>query len=456
MAEADVLAVANDEEARALRHVSRRFLWFLFLLLMINFVDRSNVGFAALAMNRELSISASIFGLAVAMFSTGYMICEIPSNMILARVGARRWLSRIVISWGLASMACALVAGAQSLVALRFLVGVAEAGFFPGVILFITYWYPQYYRARAQMAFMVAQPMANAVGAMLSGLILGLDGALGIAGWRWIFLLEGLPAVLLGIIALYYLTDRPESARWLSTNEKAALAAILARDAALRDRALPRHPTRSLWRQVLGRTMLLMSFCFGTMVGNFNALAIWMPQIIRGMTGPAMPYWVIGMLTAIPPLCTLAAMPFWSWRSDRTKERYWHCTAPIMVAALAWFLAAIIHQPALQLACLTLASIASVAAWPLFVTLPSLVLPREAHPVGIAFMTTIGLAGAVVSPIIVGTLRDLTGDFAAGMAATGGLLALGAIAMLFVPRGALAAPGAHGEAPPAIATAGAR
>jgi MFS family permease len=310
MAEANALAFASDEETRALRHVSRRFLWFLFILLMINFVDRTNVGFAALSMNHELGISASMFGLAVAMFSTGYMICEIPSNMILARVGARRWLSRIVISWGLASMACAFVMGAQSLVAMRFVLGVAEAGFFPGVILFITYWYPQYYRARAQTAFMVAQPMANAVGAMLSGVILGLDGVLGIAGWRWIFLLEGLPAVLLGVFALYYLTDRPEGARWLSAGEKAALASVLARDAAARDRVQPRHPTRSLWRQVLGRNMLLMSFCFGTMVGNFNALAIWMPQIIRGMTGPSMPYWLIGLLTAIPPLCTLVAMPF--------------------------------------------------------------------------------------------------------------------------------------------------
>jgi ACS family 4-hydroxyphenylacetate permease-like MFS transporter len=373
--------------------------------------------------------------------------------MILARVGARRWLARIVITWGLASMACALVTGAQSLIALRFLVGVAEAGFFPGVILFITYWYPQYYRARAQVAFMSAQPMATAVGAILSGFILGLDGLLGIAGWRWLFLLEGLPAVCLGIVALYYLTDRPGSARWLQPEEKAAIAAMLERDAATRGRNAPTLSTRALWGEILSRNMLLMSFCFGTMVGNFNALALWMPQIIRGMTGPAMPFWAIGLLTAIPPICTLATMPFWSWRSDRSKERYWHCTAPIMVAALAWWLAALLRQPAPQLACLTIASMASVAAWPVFVTLPSLVLPREAHPVGIAFMTTIGLAGAVVSPIIVGTLRDLTGDFTAAMAATGGMLALGALAMLFVPRSALAAPAAQHDTAAPIAAA---
>jgi len=431
--------IDRDEEARVLRKVSRRFLWFLFILLIINFVDRTNIGFAALTMNRDLHLTASVFGLAVSVFSVGYMLCEIPSNLMLARFGARTWLARIVVTWGIIACACALVEGAASLVTMRALLGLAEAGYIPGVLLYTTYWFPQYHRARAQVTFLIAQPVANVVGPLLSGFVLGLNGTLGIAGWRWLFLLEGLPAIMFGAIAYFYLTDRPTQATWLTAGEKATLAGLLERDGARHERASP-LAQRSLWRQIVSRNVLLLAFCLFMMIANFNALAIWLPQIVRGMIGPSAPYWQVGMITAIPPLCTLLVIPFWSVRSDHRRERYWHCLGPIMIAAVAWWFAAAVHQPVLQLLGLTIASITSIMAWPIFLTLPAMVLPRAAHPAGIAFVTTIGLGGAVVSPLIVGAIRDLTGGFAGGMAATGIMLAVGAGLMLLVPKSLLAAP----------------
>lgn len=449
MAAADVFVSNRDDEARVLRRISRRFLWFLFILLIINFLDRSNIGFAALTMNRDLGLTASVFGIAVSVFSAGYMLFEIPSNLMLARVGARTWLSRIVVTWGFLACACALVGGAASLITMRTLLGIAEAGFLPGLLLYMTYWFPQYHRARAQVAFLIAQPVANIVGPLLSGAIMGLDGRLGLAGWRWLFLLEGLPAVIFGVAAFFYLSDRPATARWLSDDEKATVTSLLQRDAAARDRAFGTPPARSITRQILNRNVWLLALAFSTMVSNFNALAIWLPQIVRGMLGPGAPYWQIGLVAAIPPLCTLCAIPFWSARSDGRKERYWHCVAPLIVAVAGWGVAASADWSGLQLLGLTIASVASIAAWPVFLTVPSLVLPRAAHPAGIAFVTTIGLSGAVYSPVIVGAIRDMTGSFAGGLAAVGILLAIGVGLLLLVPRTLLAP---HGDELPADAT----
>jgi ACS family 4-hydroxyphenylacetate permease-like MFS transporter len=442
MAAAGVFVSDSEKEARVLKRISRRFLWFLFILLVINFLDRSNIGFAALTMNRDLGLTASVFGIAVSVFSAGYMLFEIPSNLALARVGARKWLSRIVITWGLLACGCALVAGAASLITMRTILGIAEAGFLPGLLLYMTYWLPQYHRARAQVAFLIAQPTANIIGLLLSGVIMGMDGTLGIAGWRWLFLLEGLPAIIFGTIAFFYLSDGPASAKWLSADERATVAALLRRDAASHDRAREAQPTRSLTRQILNRNVILLALTFSTMVSNFSALAIWLPQIVRGMTGPGTTYWQIGLISAIPPFCTLCTIPFWAARSDRCKERYWHCIGPLMVAVAGWGLAASAHWPVLQLLGLTIASVASIAAWPVFLSVPSLILPRAAYPAGIAFVTTIGLAGAVYSPVVVGAIKDLSGSFSGGLAAVGILLAIGVGLMLLVPRSLLAP---HGD-----------
>ena len=228
MASGDSDIRADSAEDRVIRKASRRFLWLLALLFMANFLDRANVGMAAITMNRELGISAAQFALSLTCFSVAYFLCEIPSNLMLERFGARVWLARIAITWGLASAACMFIVGVKSLIGMRVLVAIAEAGFAPGAVLYLTYWFPQYHRARMHTRFMLAQPVALAVGATLSGFLIGLDGMLGLSGWRWLFLIEGLPSVALGIVALVYLTDRPADAKWLSPAEKATLTDCLA------------------------------------------------------------------------------------------------------------------------------------------------------------------------------------------------------------------------------------
>jgi ACS family 4-hydroxyphenylacetate permease-like MFS transporter len=431
-------AVSREErESAVLRRVSNRFLWFLLLCYGINFVDRTNIGFAALTMNKELHLSATTFGIAGSALSFAYMLFEIPSNLMLERVGARKWLARIMITWGLAAAGCMFVTGPVSLIIMRMLVGIAEAGFSPGLVLFLTYWYPQYRRAGAQTIPMIGQPIAGMFGALVGGLILGMHGIWGLSGWRWLFLLEGLPAVVLGFILLFYLADRPKDATFLSTEEKATLTGLLERDEEERRRSQPAPAKRGVTRQLLSRNMLLISFAYACLIATFSALTLWTPQIIRGMSSAAMPFWFIGILVAVPPSCSILWMLYWTRRSDKRKERFWHCVAPMLVAAAGWVVAAFIHNPPIQLAGLVVASAFSLSAWPVFYTTPSILLPREARAAGLAFLNTIGIAGSIVSPLIVGSLRDATGGFTVPMVAIAGLLLLGVILMMLVPKGLL-------------------
>jgi ACS family 4-hydroxyphenylacetate permease-like MFS transporter len=430
------LSRAQKEDA-VLSRVSNRFLWFLMLCFMVNFIDRTNIGFAALTMNKELGLSATTFGLAGSALALAYLLFEIPSNLILERVGARKWLARIMVTWGLASAGCMFVTGPTSLIIMRMLVGIAEAGFAPGLVLFITYWYPQYRRAGVQTIPMIGQPIAGMIGALLGGLILGLNGLFGLAGWRWLFLLEGLPSILLGIMMYFYLADRPKDAKFLSAEEKATLNALLERDEEERRRAQPQGPKRSVTRQILSRNMLLISFAYACLIATFSALTLWTPQIIRGMSSTAMPFWFIGVLVAVPPSCSILWMLYWTRRSDRQKERFWHCVAPMLVAAAGWTVAAVVTYPPIQLAGLVFASAFALSAWPVFFTTPSILLPREARAAGLAFLNTVGIGGSTLSPLLVGYLRDTTGGFMVPMLAIAGLLVIGVVLMLLVPRGLL-------------------
>ena len=437
MSMASSAASREERESAVLRRVSNRFLWFLLLCYGINFVDRTNIGFAALTMNKDLHLSATTFGIAGSALSFAYMLFEIPSNLMLERVGARKWLARIMITWGLAAAGCMFVTGPWSLIGMRMLVGIAEAGFSPGLVLFLTYWYPQYRRAGAQTIPMIGQPIAGMFGALVGGLILGMHGVWGLAGWRWLFLLEGLPAVVLGFILLFYLSDKPKDATFLSAEEKATLTGLLERDEEERRRSQPAPVKRGVTRQLLSRNMLLISFAYACLIATFSALTLWTPQIIRGMSSAAMPFWFIGVLVAVPPSCSILWMLYWTRRSDKRKERFWHCVAPMLVAAAGWVVAAFIHNPAIQLVGLIVASAFSLSAWPVFYTTPSILLPREARAAGLAFLNTIGIAGSIVSPLIVGTLRDATGGFTVPMVAIAGLLLLGVILMMLVPKGLL-------------------
>ena len=423
----------SHEEEQALAKVSRRILWFLFVLAVINYLDRTNIGFAQITMGKDLGVTASVFGLSVTIFSIVYALFEIPSNLALQRFGARIWLARIMVTWGIASAGCAFASGPASLLTLRGLVGAAEAGFIPGLVLYLTYWYPQYHRARAQSWFMIAQPVAIAGGSIISGLLLGLDGFFGLQGWRWLFLIEGVPAVLLGIVILFYLTDKPMGTRWLTLDEQNLIENAVQRDAEARERSSV-QPSTTMWGQILSRNMLIISAAYFTLIGNFGAAGYWLPQIVRGMSRPDQPYWMTGLIAAIPPLCTLIAMPIWAAYSDRRRERFWSSIIPMAVAGLGWIMAAILTDPAMRLLGLVVAGVASTPVWSLFFTMPSAVLPRSAHAAGIAFMNTIGMCGAATAPMVMGVLRDMTGGFSAPMTVIGLSLIVGASLMLLVPR----------------------
>ncbi len=314
-----------------------RLVWFLCVLHCISYLDRINIGFAALSMNSELGLDATSFGIAGSIFYAGYVLCEVPSNLIMARVGARIWLARIMITWGIASAATILATGLDSLLGFRLLVGIAEAGFVPGVLLYITYWFPSTYRARAMSLFLIAQPITLAVGSTISGLILELDGTFGLSGWRWLFLLEGMPAIIFGVAAYYYLPNGPSSATWLRADESATLQSVLEAEHRLEGS----HESRSgILSQLLSRNVVLLSLAYFGLTVGLTANSTWAPQILQTWR-PSSSFHSIGLIAAIPALVAIVAMPLWAADSDRKKERVWHLCIPFLLSALGWMLVAL-------------------------------------------------------------------------------------------------------------------
>lgn len=425
--------IYTPEEEAAFAKVSRRILWFILLLAIVNYLDRTNAGFAQLTMGKELGISATVFGTSVTIFSIVYAAFEIPSNLALQRFGARVWLARIMITWGIASAGCALAMGPSSYLTLRGLVGAAESGFIPGLVLYLTYWYPQYHRARAQSSFMISQPIAIAGGSILSGFILGMDGLFGLSGWRWLFIIEGLPAIVLGVAVLFYLSDRPSSAAWLTPREREVIEIAVRRDAEAREKSVA-FKRGSLLSMLFSRNMLLISLAYFTLIGNFGSGGYWTPQIVRAISRPDQPYWLTGLLSAGPYLFAILAIPAWSAFSDRIKERYWCAIVPMAIGGLGWIIAALAPTSQTQYVGLVMAQLFTLPVWSLFFTMPSSVLPRTAHATGIAFMNTIGMIGASVAPLVIGYLRDTTGGFTAPMTVIGVAVVAGATIMLLVPR----------------------
>ncbi len=412
------------------RKVSRRLIPFLFLLYVFAYLDRINIGFAALSMNRDLGLTATMFGIANTFFYLGYMFFEIPSNLMLARFGARVWIPRIMITWGIASTATLFASSPASLYIIRFLVGVAEAGFLPGVLLYLTYWFPQSHRARANAVFMIAMPVTIAFGASISGLILQWgDGLLGMAGWRWLFLVEGVPSIVLGVIAAFYLTSRPADAKWLTEGEKSVLQQSLSSGSPART---------SAWKEILGRNVLLLSLAYFGLTMTLNTNATWTPTIARELLeGKSLSF--IGFVVAIPALLTVLVMPFWSARSDRKKERTLHIVLPMGLAALGWLLVATAANPWVQFVGLSWVSIGAFAAMAVFWTVPQAILSAAARPAGIAFISSCGIFASATSPLLVGSLRDATGSFSASIFFVAAVL-VAAAALVFLVRGGADAP----------------
>ncbi|HUO91106.1 MAG TPA: MFS transporter [Rhizomicrobium sp.] len=400
-----------------------RLIPFMVLLYIVAYLDRVNVSFAALTMNREIGLSDAAYGLGAGIFFFGYFIFEVPSNVIMEKVGARIWICRIMLTWGLVSMATAFARGPYSFYALRFLLGLAEAGFFPGMVLYLTYWFPSAVRARLIAMFLAAIPLANIVGGPTSGLILGLDGLLHLHGWQWLFLLEGLPSVLFGLLVLRFLPNDPAAAKWLKDDERAVIAAALA--------AEPKHDHTALFPMFADpRVWLLTIPDFGIVLALYG-VNLWLPQIVQGMGFTNVQ---TGFVSAIPYLVAMVAMVLWGMSSDARGERVWHTTLGALLGAAGLAGAALAHSPAIVVACFAVSVAGIYSALAVFWTLPPSFLGGTAAAGGIALINSISNLGGFVGPAVMGWLKQHTGGFAAGLATLAVGLVASAVLVLAVGR----------------------
>jgi MFS transporter, ACS family, tartrate transporter len=419
--------VARELETRVLRKAALRIVPFIMLLYFVAFVDRVNIGFAALTMNQDLGFSPAVFGFGAGIFFWGYFLFELPSNIILHKVGARIWIARVMISWGLVSAAMALVQGPVSFYALRFLLGAAEAGFFPGIILYLSYWFPQRQRAGVTALFMAAAPLSTVLGSPVSGALLEMDGLLGLKGWQWLFVLEALPAVILGFVVLRFLTDRPEQAKWLDSDERSWLVKTMTAEAA----GKAATASHSLWAGLADLRVLALSLVyFGTSAGLY-ALGVWAPQIIKQFGLTALE---TGFLNAVPATAAVVAMILWARHSDRTGERTWHVVLACLLAAAGLVLAGSAGGVDAVLLALTLVNIGISASKPPLWSMPTMFLSGSAAAAGIATINSIGNLGGFVGPAMIGWIKDQTGSFVGGLYFVGALLVLSAVLTLLLAR----------------------
>ncbi|MGW7619261.1 MFS transporter [Streptomyces antimycoticus] len=422
-------AVATETPALArentvYRKVVRRIVPFLILCYVASYLDRVNVGFAKLQMSDDLGFSEAAYGLGAGLFFIGYFILEVPSNLMLQRVGARTWIARIMISWGLVSAAFMFVTNEAMFYVLRFLLGAAEAGFYPGVILYCTYWFPSYRRARVIAMFMSAIPVAGIFGNPLSGWIMDhFQGVNGWQGWQWMFLLEAIPALLVGVIALFYLDDNVRAAKWLTDEEKSVVERAVAGDTAHRavdGRVWDAFREPRVW------LMCLIYFCF--VMGQY-ALTFWMPSFVEstGIEGN----FAIGVLSAVPFLAALVAMNLFGRSADKRRERRWHLVIPSLMGAVGFSLSAVWNgSTALSLTALSIAAAGVLTCAPLFWSLPTAFLSGTAAAAGLAMINSVGNLAGFVSPYMIGALKDATGSASIPMHVLAFSLVVGAAAVL--------------------------
>ena len=420
--------MADPIAASALRKVRWRLIPFLFLLYIVAYLDRVNVGFAAIDMNRDLGFSAAVYGMGSGLFFLTYTLLEVPSNLLLARLGARVWLARIMFTWGVASTAMIFVTGPASFYLLRLLLGAAEAGFFPGIIFYLTQWFPARERARAVGLFMTATAMAGVIGAPLSSALLRFDGALGLRGWQWLFLVEGLPAIVLAPVVLLKMTERPADATWLTADERRWLSNEMAAEQAHTTGA---HVT--LGAALRSARLWIVSVPYLCIVIAFYGVSFWLPQIVQANSGLGSA--TVVLLSAIPYVAATMGLVLVGASSDRFHERRWHVAVPCVIGALGFVLTVLAPQtPAVSLATLSIAAFGIWGTLGPFWTLPTSFLRGTAAAGGIALVNSVGNVGGFVGPILVGWIREATGRFEPGLLTLAGILALGAVVVLAMRR----------------------
>ncbi len=417
-------AAGAHETAGLRRSAMRKNAWHLLpvltLAFVFNYIDRTSVGFAALTMNADLGLTSTEFGWGAGVLFFGYCFFEVPSNIVLYRVGARRWLARIMISWGLVSALTAFVTGPYSFYGARFLLGVAEAGFFPGVTFLLSAWFPAEYRARVLAWFLVAVPVSSVIGGPFSVLLLELNGFLGLHGWQWMFLVQGLPACVLGVCLLWVVRDDPREAHWLTQAERDALAALLAEER--RDR--PAHSLRAALRD--SRVLLLAAIQFGFIVGSYG-VGIWLPLILKGQ---GLANLAVGFASVVPYAVATVAMLLWARQVDRTGRKIGNLAAACFVGALGLVGAVLAGSFVPSLLGLTVALVGVTSARAIFWTIPTRFLTGMAAAGGLAFINSVGTFGGFVGPFTIGWLKDLTGSFSAGLLVMTGLGLVAAVLAL--------------------------
>lgn len=405
--------IDDPETARIVVKVSRRLIPLLVAGFFIAYLDRVNIGFAALTMNKEMGFTPEFYGWAAGIFFVGYCLFEAPSNYIMHHVGARIWLTRIMVSWGLVAAATAFIWSETSFVAMRLALGIAEAGFAPGVILYLTYWIPRAQRARMLAGFLLAVPISSAVGSPVSGVILSvMDGVVGVSGWRWLFLFEALPSIILGVVCYWHLPDGPATAKWLTTQERAVLQAKLAQE---RVNAGENH-----WRALSDPRILILGVAYFGVVIALYGLSFWLPQIIKSFGFGLV---ATSLLASVPYVFGALAMWIWSRSSDQRRETVGHTALAAVIGSIGLAGAAYAPSPLFAMIALTIAAVGSIAALPTFWSFTTLTLGATEAVVGVALINSIGNVSGFAGPYFVGLVSGATGEFSGALLA----LALGPI-----------------------------
>lgn len=420
--------VGSQIEAAAYSKVTWRLIPFLFVCYIFCFLDRVNVGFAKLQMQQQLGFSDTVYGLAAGIFFISYFIFEIPSNLLLEKVGPRLWIGRIMITWGIVSSLTMLVNSANTLYIFRFLLGAMEAGFFPGIILYLTYWYPPARRAHITAMFLTAIPVSGVLGGPVSGWILDtFSGVSGLAGWQWLFLLEGVPSVILGIATLWYLDDGIRSARWLSNEEKE----LLEHHILVEKKEKTRHSLKDSFVEWRVWVFCVVYFCFVAGLYGYN---FWLPQMIKS-TGIKSAF-IVGLLTAIPNAIAIVGMLMAGRSSDRTLERRWHTMAFGLIAGLGLALSAVFGQSTwLAVLAATVGMVGIMSCLSIFWSVPTAILAGTAAASGIALVNSMGNLSGFVAPYMLGYIKDATKSLNLGLYSLAALVVLGAVlVLLFAQR----------------------